>query len=227
MTRFDSTCWSVVIQAASGDPLMRQEFCRLYEPVIRAYLASRWRRPRDHEDVTDATQEVFIHCLRDGGALGRVDPRHPGGLRGYLYGVTSRTAMQIERQRARWQRDGSHRAVEPERIEANEATLSHAFDQAWATMLAREALRRQRRAAEAGDERLRQRMFCLEQRMIHGRWPREIAPLIGLPAQRVSELLREAMGDFRAALLGVMAEFHPDESERELERRCEKLAQEL
>lgn len=227
MARFESTCWSVVLRAAGGDPLMRQEFCQRYEPVIRAYVASRWRLPRDHDDVSDAAQEVFVQCLREGGALGRVDPNQPGGLRAYLYGITSRTAAQIERQRARWRRDGSERPFDQERVEANEATLSQAFDRAWAAMLAQVALREQRRAAETGDDRVRLRLHCLEQRILHSRWPREIAATIGLTPQRVSELLREGMGDFRAALLGVMADYHPDETERQLETRCMELAREL
>ena len=206
---------------------MREEFCRRYDSVIRAYLATRWRLPRTHEEVTEATQEVFLQCLREGGALERVDPNRPGGMRGYLYGITSRTASQFERQQARWKRDGTGRALEGDWIEADEATLSRAFDRAWASMLAREARREHRRMAEAGSERARLRLFCLEQRVYHGRWPREIAETVKLPAARVSELLHEAMGDYRAALLSVMASHHPNESERELEKRCEELGREL
>ncbi len=227
MARFDSTCWSEVLLAAGGDRSMRQVFCQRYEPVIRAYLAARWRLPRDHDDVSDAAQEVFVHCLRDGGALGRVDPSAPGGLRAFLYGVTARTAAQIERQRARWGRDGGPRDFDAAGIEGNEATLSHAFDRAWATMLAREALREQRRLAAAGNDRMRLRLYCLEQRLVHGRWPRDIATHLDVTPQRASELLREGMRDYRAALLSVMAAHHPEETERELERRCEELAREL
>ena len=51
--------------------------------------------------------------------------------------------------------------------------------------------------------------------------------MIGATPQRVSELLHEGKGDFRAALLSVLAAYHPDENERELERRCAELARSL
>ena len=39
-----STCWTVIQGAAAGSAADRQDFARRYTPVIRAYLAARWRR---------------------------------------------------------------------------------------------------------------------------------------------------------------------------------------
>ncbi len=224
MARFDSTCWSVVLGAAAGDPIQREEFCRRYDPVIRAYLSTRWRIARDHEDVSDAVQEVFMQCFREHGALERVDPDRPGGLRAFLYGVTSRTAIELERRRARWRRDAAPGAPDPDLIARVETTLSQAFDREWAAMIGREARRLLARRAAEGGEAARRRLWCLEQRYFHGVPPRELGPRLGLEPQRISELLREARIEYRVALLEIMASYFPSASERELEERCRELA---
>lgn len=223
-SRFDSTCWTVVIGAARGDPQLRDVFCRRYEPVIRAYLAARWRIGVEREEIADATQEVFLQCLRADGALERIDPERPGGLRAFLYGVTARVAAVLERQRSRWNRSNARPAFDPDTVERSDATLSAAFDRAWAAMIGREARRLLVARATKGGEAARRRLFCLEQRYFHGRPPREIAVALGIDAQRVSEHLHDAKGEYRAALLEVMAGYFPQASEKELAERCAELA---
>ena len=49
------TRWSLIRRAARGDAPPRTEFARDYEPIIRAYLASRWRRSRLLGEIDDAT----------------------------------------------------------------------------------------------------------------------------------------------------------------------------
>ncbi|MBL8768070.1 MAG: hypothetical protein JNL94_11920, partial [Planctomycetes bacterium] len=78
--------------------------------------------------------------------------------------------------------------------------------------------------ASTGGESARRRLFCLEQRYFHGKPPREIAMALGLDGQRVSEYLHDAKGEYRAALLEVMAGYFPQASERELAERCAELA---
>ena len=39
----DETCWTVIKGAASGDQRDQSTFSRKYLPVVRAYLAARWR----------------------------------------------------------------------------------------------------------------------------------------------------------------------------------------
>lgn len=223
-SRFDSTCWTEIIGAARGDPQLRDVFCRRYEPVIRAYLSVRWRIGAEREEIADATQEVFLQCLRSDGALERLDPTRPGGLRAFLYGVTARVASVLERQRQRWNRSNARPAFDPDSVERSDVTLSAAFDRAWAAMVGREARRLLVARAAKGGESARRRLYCLEQRYFHGRPPREIAVALGIDAQRVSEHLHDAKGEYRAALLEIMAGYFPQASERELADRCAELA---
>ena len=37
------TSWTLIDHAAGGSAAAREEFCRRYLPVVRAYLSSRWR----------------------------------------------------------------------------------------------------------------------------------------------------------------------------------------
>jgi hypothetical protein len=41
VTTPDATCWTLIRDAASGDPAARDRFARVYRPVVRAYLAAR------------------------------------------------------------------------------------------------------------------------------------------------------------------------------------------
>lgn len=209
--------------AAAGNPADRDAFCRQYGPVIRAYLAARWRIPFDGDTITDATQEVFLQFFRTDGAFERLDPERSSGFRAFLYGVTNRTACVLERKSARERRDSSIPEFDPDRVERSEATLSAVFDRAWAKMLGREArvLMAERAArSPAATNRLR----CLELRLLRGLPPREIAPRLGVDVERVYEMLGVARKEFRAALLAVMAGYHPELSERELEEKCSELA---
>jgi RNA polymerase sigma factor (sigma-70 family) len=224
-SRFDSTCWTVVLGAARGDPSLQDEFCRRYEIVIRAYLSARWRIGAEREEIADGTQEVFLQCFRADGALERLDPTRPGGLRAFLYGVTARVASVLERKRSRWKRGSAQPGFDPDDVERSEATLSAAFDRAWAAMVGREARRLLAARAAEGREAAKRRLYCLEQRYVHGKPPREIAAALGVDAQRVSEDLRDAKNEYRAALLEVMAGFFPAATEKELEERCAELSQ--
>ena len=223
MARFDSTNWTVVLGAAAGNPSDRDALCRRYESVIRAYLAARWRVPFDSDQITDCTQEVFLQLFRADGALGRVDPSRPSGFRGYLYGVTNRTAVIMERNLARKRRDHAIPGFDPDRIEQSEATLSAVFDKAWAEMLgleARELVSRQAQKSSVAAKRQR----CLELRFVRGMPPRDIAPLLDVEVERVYEMLNLAKKEYRAALLTVMSSYHPDLTEKELEEKCSELA---
>jgi hypothetical protein len=102
MERHESTCWTVIRDAADGDRDARGIFARRYEPVVRAYLKARWRGSEDRlQNVADAAQEVFIECFRTGGVLDRADRSRPGGFRAFLYGVIRVVALRIEAAPAR------------------------------------------------------------------------------------------------------------------------------
>src|SRR6187549_3464929 len=125
MERTDSTCWTLVRSAAAGDPDSQVTYCRLYGPVITAYLAARWRRPQDHQEVVDGVQEVFLQCFKPGGALGRADQDRPGGFRAFLYGITRNVAGTIESARQRYRREGGGDGLEA--VPTDESTVSQVF----------------------------------------------------------------------------------------------------
>ena len=83
------TCWTVIEAAAGGKPVERQEFALRYSPVVAAYLKARWRNTPLSQNVEDAAQDVFVECLKPGGAIQRAD-RVTGDFR------TRKTAMQFE-----------------------------------------------------------------------------------------------------------------------------------
>ena len=223
MSRFESTSWTIVNGAAEGSSVAREEFCRRYDGVIRTYLARRWRLSTVHDDVTEGLQEVLLECLRPEGPLGRVDAERPGGFRAYLYGVTSRTAVALERRMARARRGNAKAGFDPDRVERDEQTLSQAFDRGWAEMVGKEA-RRLLFLRSQKDPKLARRMHCLELRYVEGLPPRAIAEKIDCTPEQVYELLRGAKGDYRNALFEVMSSYFPGASEKDLENRCQELA---
>ena len=97
----DSTCWSLLRDAAAGGAASRAEFAARYAPVVRAYLAARWRGSNLLQELDDTVQEVFIECLRDGGLLDRARADRPGGFRAFLYGAVRNVALRAEARRAR------------------------------------------------------------------------------------------------------------------------------
>src|SRR5262249_33343292 len=60
----DSTCWTLLRDAAAGGEAPRAEFAARYAPVVRAYLAARWRGSHLLRELDDTVQDVFIECLR-------------------------------------------------------------------------------------------------------------------------------------------------------------------
>ena len=221
MSRFDSTHWSVVIGAADGSVPARDRFCRTYGPVIGRYLAARWRLPKNHDQVAEATQEVFLECFKEHGALGRVDPER--SFRAFLYGVTSNTAAVLERRSRRSSRDHAIPEFDPDRVEQDEKTLSQVFDRALAQTFGREA-RELFAERSARNDPARRRARCLEARYQRGLPPREIARELDVAVERVYEMLHQAKAEYRSALLDVVGHHHPGATKVDLERLCAELA---
>jgi len=136
--------------------------------VIRSYLGSRWRGSPLLAEVDDATQEVFLACFSEGGALSRVEEDGPGRFRSYLFGVTRNIARRAE-ERGQRRREQS---LESDQV-AGDRSLSDAFDRAWARELIHRAARLHR--TRATDERARKRVELLELRFGDGLPIREIA----------------------------------------------------
>src|SRR5579871_3572583 len=134
----ESTCWTMIDAAARGSESDGAEFARRYGPIVRAYLASRWRGSRYLDDLDDAAQEVFLECFRQNGALDRAD-RHRD-FRPFLYGVVRHVALRLESRRLRLEGRALGLSDAPEPVDSG-ADQSREFDRAWARSLMREAAR--------------------------------------------------------------------------------------
>jgi RNA polymerase sigma factor (sigma-70 family) len=219
MSPLDPTCWTVVRGAARGDPRDRDDFARRYEPVIRSYLAARWRSSDRIRALDDAIQEVFVECFRGGGALDRLEPDRPCGFRAFLYGVVRVVALRAESARARGKEQAPPDGYDPGQVVADDTSLSLAFDRAWARALMTEAAGRHAEDAEKAGEAARGRVELLRLRFHDGLPVREIARLRGCDPDAVHRDYARARQEFRAALAAVVAFHHPG-APAEVEREC-------
>src|SRR5262249_51193629 len=96
MSTSESTCWTVIRAAAAGSPADRDELGRRYLGVVRAYLAARWRGSALRDNADDATQEVFVECFRQGGAVEAAGAGRVPAFRAFLYGVVRNVARRFE-----------------------------------------------------------------------------------------------------------------------------------
>jgi RNA polymerase sigma-70 factor (ECF subfamily) len=188
--------------------------------VIRGFFRARWRGRAIASDTDDAVQEVFVDCLRPGGALERVRAEEGGGFRPYLRGVARKVALRIEERARRRTRTGPRHDLD--HLEDDGASIADEFDRAWARSIMGEAASRMRALAqERGDGALaRVELLTLRFeenlpiRTIAERWQRD-------PAELHREYAK-ARREFRAALLDVVS-FHLPASKRKVEEECEQL----
>jgi RNA polymerase sigma factor (sigma-70 family) len=218
----DSTCWTVLHDAATGGARERAEFARRYAPMVRAYLGARWRSSPMLQELDDAVQDVFVECLRHGGVLERARPGQPGGFRAYLYGVVRNVALRVEQGRGRRREHQSPDGVESDALVAREEALSHVFDRAWARTIMREAATRQAEAAATRGEAAIQRVELLRLRFQESLPIREIARLWEADPVLLHREYARAREEFKAALLAVMTFHHPGSS-AEAEDECRRL----
>jgi RNA polymerase sigma-70 factor (ECF subfamily) len=218
----DSTCWTLLREAAAGGETARAEFAARYAIVVRAYLAARWRGAPHLQDLDDTVQDVFIECLRDGGLLERARSDTPGGFRAYLFGAVRHVAHRAEARRARQFVRELADGVELDAIHAGEDTLSKVFDRAWAKAVMRDAAERQAIVAASAGEASVRRVELLKLRFHEGRPIREIAQLWGIDAAIVHHEYARARHEFKSALRDVIAFHHPDSPE-EVDRECAQL----
>jgi RNA polymerase sigma factor (sigma-70 family) len=218
----DSTCWTLLRDAAAGSGTSRAEFAARYAPVVRAYLAVRWRASKLIHELDDTVQDVFIECLRDGGLLDRVQADRPGGFRAFLYGAVRNVALRAEAQRARQLAREPMDVVDLQGIPGREEALSRVYDRAWAKAVVREAAERQSVLAAQRDEAALRRVELLRLRFHEGMPIREIARLWGLDAAALHHEYARARQEFRSALRDVIA-FHQPESPDDVDRECAQL----
>ena len=223
MSGGQTTCWTVIRDAAGGDAGARQRFAQRYERIVRSYLLARWRGSPLAQDLDDVIQEVFIEAFRDSGVLERADPESPGGFRAFFYGVIRNVARRAESRHGRRRDRQPPTAFFGEVAEASEQRLSRVFDREWARAMMREAADRQREAAEAGGPDAQRRVELLRMRFSEG-WPiREIARICGKPIRRTSTAsTRGREKSSRLALAEVVAFHHPGSAEA-IERECAQM----
>jgi RNA polymerase sigma-70 factor (ECF subfamily) len=220
MPQPESTCWTVIEGAAAGRVADREHFAQRYGPVVRAYLAARWRTSPGAEDLDDAVQEVFVECFKHGGVLERADRERAGGFRPFLYGVVRNIALRLETDRARQRQKSGE--LDLDQLPADDESLARDFDRAWARSLLREAARRQAElAASTGEEAVRRvELLCLH--FEDGLPIRDIARRWQTDAARLHHEYARARVEFKAALRDVMAFHHPG-SAAEVEQACAEL----
>jgi RNA polymerase sigma-70 factor (ECF subfamily) len=218
----DSTCWTLLRDAAAGGERPRAEFVSRYAPVVRAYLQARWRNSPLRRDLDDAIQDVFVECLREGGLLERTRADRPGGFRAFLFGTVRNVALRTEARRARQFTREPADALDPESVPDREESLSQIFDRAWARSVVREAAERQSSLAERRGESALRRVELLRLRFHEGMPIREIAQLWGVDAAYLHHEYARAREEFRSALREVVASHHPG-SPGDVDRECEQL----
>jgi RNA polymerase sigma factor (sigma-70 family) len=208
------TCWTLIRDAADGDAAARDRFGRVYLPVVRAYLAARWRGQK--HDADDAAQDVFVECFRAGGLLERVDASRPGGFRAFLLGAVRNVARRHE---------AGRRPPDqlPAELPAEDTGPAEAFDRAWARALLRDAARIQEEAAQQSGSAAVRRVQLLRLRFGDGLPIREIARAWGEDAAKLHHDYATAREEFRAALRIVVAFHHPGIAAGELDGACGEL----
>ena len=214
-----STCWTMIEEAAAGHQERRDEFARRYAPVATAYLCARWRSTPLMNDVDDVVQEVLMEFLKESGPLQRADRTTGYSFRGFLYGVTRNVALRAEKRRHSdknkpgpeidWDCLGGEECVERE------------FNRAWALSILREATEHQ--AQVAPDEAARRRHRLLELRFHEQKPIREIATLWNEDATHVHREYSKARDEFKRSLLAVLTSIHPEATAAELDESCREL----
>ncbi|MCU0724306.1 MAG: sigma-70 family RNA polymerase sigma factor [Planctomycetes bacterium] len=216
----DSTSWTLIQGAAKGDTASREEFARRYEPVVRAFLAARWRGGRLLEEIDDAVQEAMLLCLSPDSPLEHFDRERPGGFRAYLWGVVRNIARSFERE---LKKRGFRVPANLEEIPEDDSSLATVFDRAWARSLLSQAAALQRERARAAGGGAADRRIELLQLRLEDELPiREIAARWNEDPDRLHREYARAREDFKHCLFTVVREHHPG-GDAEVEKECLRL----
>jgi RNA polymerase sigma factor (sigma-70 family) len=145
---FESTLWSVVLQAREGNAAQRraalQRLCQIYWPPLYSYLR---RKGHSHEQAQDLVQGFFTYLLEKA-LMDRADPER-GRFRSYLLTILENW-LAGEHRKSRAQKRGggqptlsfdftvagSIERVEPEVKESPEDS----FNRSWALTVLKQAL---------------------------------------------------------------------------------------
>jgi RNA polymerase sigma factor (sigma-70 family) len=218
----EATCWTVIQAAAAGNAGERAEFARRYGPVVRTYLATRWRSSPCRQELDDAVQDVFVECFKEGGVLERAERCRGGSFRAFLFGVVRNVALRHERARAGRRERAPVDDPLLKAVPADDPSLSRVFDRAWALALFREAGRLQEQQARRNGPEACRRVELLRLRFHEGLPIRAIARRWGADAATLHHEYARARQEFKTALLEIVAFHHPGSPE-EVERECANL----
>ena len=214
-----ATCWQLIADAADGPGVARSSFARSYHPLVRGYLAARWRQSPLNSLLDDAVQEVFVECFRQGGPLGRASAEG-GAFRPFLFGIVKNVARRFEERGQGREPAATESTIG--RVPARDPTPSRSFDREWAAMLMREAADRQRERARSGEADAARRVELLQLRFRDGLAIREIANRWHVDRAWLHHEYAKARSEFRVCLREVIA-FHVVRSEADLDDECRRL----
>ena len=198
----DSTSWSLIHRAAADDESARELFVKRYFPVVRSYLAARWKGDKRGDDLNDAIQDVFVECLRAGGVLDRIEDLRKNSFRGFFYGVIRNVARTHER---RWIKSGEETVDESiSGLRSADESLSRVFDRAWARAVIKEAIDYMKDQARVQDVAAVRRIDLLRLRFFESTPVREIAEQWAEPAEKLHRELTKAREEFAECLREVL-----------------------
>lgn len=150
MARFDTTRWSIVLQARDATPATAPALamlCHTYRPPVLAYIRRRGYAPDQAEDLT---QTFFTHFIERAWHAG-ADPAR-GRFRAYLLTAVKRFLIDRDIEAHRLKRGGGVHfddiTAEPSLDLASDETPDAAFDRDWAIAVVDAAMMRLREEAE-------------------------------------------------------------------------------
>lgn len=203
--------------ALRGDHASRALFADRYEPVVRAYLAARWRSSPLRFEVDDVVQDVFVEFFRDEGALERAAGAQTVEFRPFLYGVARNVARRAEAKRVQRRDHVGPPPLHEEPAAPDDERYSVVFDRAWAVSIMKQAAQLQTTWAATEGERALKRVELLKLRFSEDLPIREIARRWGEPADHLHHEYATARDEFRKALAEVIREHNPNSSRVEAE----------
>ena len=204
-TPINETSWTIIERAAGGDTEARERFAEIYTPALKAYFCKRWEGSPTIAAVEDAVQEVFLDCFKPNGFLDRADKERAGGFRSFFYGVARTTALRCEQAHYQDMERSPATGFDPDRLQADDDSLTAIFDRAWAQSIVREAVLVHREQARAFDGREKLRVEILRLRFEVGKPIREIAANLDLTPELAHQEYRMARKGFLLVLEDVVA----------------------
>jgi len=152
MSRFDTTRWSLVLQARAEEPVARsalETLCRAYRPPVLAYVRSRGYTPDKAEDLV---QGFFVRFLDHSWHAGA--DRERGRFRAFLLTMLKRYLSSSETEAHAQKRGGDAHIETLDELQPpgiDDETPERSFERVWAiTVLSRSLNRLRAEADEVG-----------------------------------------------------------------------------